>query len=105
MRNDEIYLEAAQKDENGEPKTVSLSTNALLITAGRLPNIEGLNLEAAGVSYTKQGIPVNAYLQTSAPHIYAAGDIGGQYWDYHTCLIFGIIVCNPVARLWVCSLR
>jgi pyruvate/2-oxoglutarate dehydrogenase complex dihydrolipoamide dehydrogenase (E3) component len=84
MRNDEIYLEAAQKDENGESQTVTLSTKVLLIAAGRVPNVEGLNLEAAGVSYTKQGVPVNAYLQTSAKHIYAAGDIAGPYQFTHT---------------------
>jgi pyruvate/2-oxoglutarate dehydrogenase complex dihydrolipoamide dehydrogenase (E3) component len=84
MRNDEIYLEAAQKDENGELETVSLSTKVLLIAAGRVPNLEGLNLEAADVSYTKQGIPVNACLQTSAVHIYAAGDIAGPYQFTHT---------------------
>ena len=34
--------------------------------------------------YTKQGIPVNAYLQTSQKHIYAAGDIAGPYQFTHT---------------------
>lgn len=84
MRNDEIHLEGLQKGENGESKPVFLRTKTLLITAGRVPNIEGLNLEAAGVSYTEQGIPVNEYLQTSTPHIYAAGDIAGPYQFTHT---------------------
>ena len=83
-RNDEVYLEAVRKTESGGTETVSLSTKALLIAAGRVPNVEGLNLEAAGVDFTKQGIPVNDYLQTSASHIYAAGDIAGPYQFTHT---------------------
>ena len=84
IRNGEIYLEGERKKEGGETETVSLTSEILLIAAGRVPNVEGLNLEAAGVDYTKQGIPVNDYLQTSASHIYAAGDIAGPYQFTHT---------------------
>jgi pyruvate/2-oxoglutarate dehydrogenase complex dihydrolipoamide dehydrogenase (E3) component len=56
----------------------------LLVAVGRTPNVEGLELEKAGVAYTKQGIPVNAQLQTSVPHIYAAGDVttGPKFTHY-----------------------
>ena len=84
MRNDEIHLEAERKGSGGESEMISLSSSALLIATGRIPNVEGLNLAAAGVDCTKQGIPVNAYLQTSARHIYAAGDIAGPYQFTHT---------------------
>ncbi|MGF9695879.1 dihydrolipoyl dehydrogenase family protein [Paenibacillus sp. MABNR03] len=44
--------------------------------AGRIPNIEGLELEKGKVSYSKNGIIVNEYLQsTSNPRVYAAGDV------------------------------
>ena len=43
--------------------------------AGRVPNIDDLNLERAGVDASSRGIRVNEYLQTSQPHIYAAGDV------------------------------
>lgn len=44
--------------------------------AGRIPNIEGLELEKGNVSYTKKGIIVNEYLQSeSNPRVYAAGDV------------------------------
>lgn len=42
--------------------------------AGRVANIETLNLEAAGVEYGKGGISVNTAMQTSCPTIYAIGD-------------------------------
>jgi pyruvate/2-oxoglutarate dehydrogenase complex dihydrolipoamide dehydrogenase (E3) component len=58
--------------------------DTLLVSAGRLPNLEKLNLEAAGVKFNSRGLEVNAYLQTSQPHIYAAGDIVGPYQFTHT---------------------
>jgi pyruvate/2-oxoglutarate dehydrogenase complex dihydrolipoamide dehydrogenase (E3) component len=47
----------------------------LLVAVGRVPNVETLALEKAGVHYTKQGITVNDQLQTNVPHIYAIGDV------------------------------
>ena len=41
-----------------------------------MPNVESLNLEAAGVHYdTRKGIEISERLQTSNPRIYAAGDV------------------------------
>lgn len=57
-------------------KAESVTVDEILVGAGRAPNVEGLNLEAVGVSYDRQrGIIVNDYLQTTNPKIYAAGDI------------------------------
>ena len=48
----------------------------ILVGVGRAPNVEGLNLEAAGVGYDyEHGVRVNDYLQTSNRRIYAAGDV------------------------------
>lgn len=48
----------------------------ILIAAGRAPNVQGMNLEAAGVHYSDEsGIHINDFLQTSNPRIYAAGDV------------------------------
>jgi pyruvate/2-oxoglutarate dehydrogenase complex dihydrolipoamide dehydrogenase (E3) component len=55
----------------------TIEAEALLVAAGRVPNVEGLGLEEAGVAYTRNGVTVDAYLQTSQPHVYAAGDITG----------------------------
>ena len=50
----------------------------LLVAAGRVPNTDRLNLEAAGVQTNKQGfIQVNERLETNAPGIYALGDVKG----------------------------
>src|SRR5205085_4317089 len=43
--------------------------------AGRLPDIEDLNLQAAGVEFERRGVRVNEFLQSvSNPAVYAAGD-------------------------------
>jgi pyruvate/2-oxoglutarate dehydrogenase complex dihydrolipoamide dehydrogenase (E3) component len=55
----------------------------LLVAAGRAPNVEGLELEKAGVEYDRKGVRVNDFLQTSNPHIYAAGDICSSYQFTH----------------------
>lgn len=50
----------------------------VLNASGRIPSIEWLHLEAAGVRADHDGIRVNAYLQTSNPNIYAAGDVSAS---------------------------
>jgi pyruvate/2-oxoglutarate dehydrogenase complex dihydrolipoamide dehydrogenase (E3) component len=60
--------------QNGGMKTIVV--DEILVGAGRQPNVEGLNLEAIGIDYDpRKGVVVNDNLQTSLPHIYAAGDI------------------------------
>ncbi len=47
----------------------------ILVAAGRQPNVETLNLEAAKVTYDRRGIDTDEALRTSNPRVYAAGDI------------------------------
>jgi pyruvate/2-oxoglutarate dehydrogenase complex dihydrolipoamide dehydrogenase (E3) component len=61
-----------------------IAVDQILVGAGRAPNVEGLNLEAVGVEYDKNGVKVNDYLQTTNSHIYAAGDICLPYKFTHT---------------------
>jgi mercuric reductase len=50
----------------------------ILLASGRRPNIEELNLEAAGVETYKLGIVVDERMRTNVPGIWAAGDVNGQ---------------------------
>ena len=63
-----------------------IEVDEILIGAGRAPNVEGLNLETAGVKYEPgkgRGVLVNDFLQTSNRRIYAAGDICLPYQFTH----------------------
>lgn len=62
--------------KDGQPQT--LRTAAVVMAVGWVGNVESLNLEAAGVEQQRGDIVVNDGLQTSQPHIYAAGDITGR---------------------------
>ena len=54
----------------------TVTVDTILIGTGRLPNEQGINLEAAGVEYdAKQGVHINDFLRTSNRRIYAAGDV------------------------------
>ncbi len=62
-----------------------LVVDQILVGVGRKPNVEGLNLQMVGVQYDeRKGVQVNDRLQTSCPHIYAAGDICVPYKFTHT---------------------
>ena len=57
-------------------KAASVTVDEIIVSVGRSPNVEGLNLETVGVEYdTEKGVFVNDNLQTTNPRIYAAGDI------------------------------
>jgi len=53
----------------------TLTADRLLVGVGRAPNVEGLNLEVAGVDFGTAGVKVDDHLRTSNPQIFAAGDI------------------------------
>ncbi len=54
----------------------------LLVATGRVPNTDGLNLANAGVAVNNRGfIKVDDELRTNVPHVWAAGDVIGQYTE------------------------
>jgi pyruvate/2-oxoglutarate dehydrogenase complex dihydrolipoamide dehydrogenase (E3) component len=64
-------------EQNGIEKT--LSGSDLLVAAGRTPNTERLGLELAGIELTDHGyIKVNERLQTTAPGVWAIGEVAGS---------------------------
>lgn len=64
---------------SGEGETRVLEADALLVATGRKPNVADLGLEAAGVQFTPRGIPTDARMRTNIHHIYACGDVNGQF--------------------------
>lgn len=60
----------------------SIVVEEILLAAGKAPNLD-LGLDNAGVKYDRRGLDVNLQMQTSAKHIYAAGDVVGPYMFTH----------------------
>ncbi len=84
----------------GEGLEQVIEADALLVAAGRKPNVDGLSLEAAGIDYTPRGIPTNDRMKTNMSHIYACGDINGVMPFTHVAgYEGGIALSNAVLRL------
>ncbi|MDT8443553.1 MAG: mercuric reductase [Desulfuromonadales bacterium] len=64
----------------------------LLVSVGRAPNVENLNLQAVGVDYDKMGVKVNEHMQTTNSRIYAAGDICSPFQFTHAADFMARIV-------------
>ena len=62
-----------------EGQTLDVEAQKLLVAVGRKPDLEALSLEKAGIAFTARGIVTDRKLRTSAPHIYACGDIAGPF--------------------------
>ena len=69
---DEIAATLAPRDGSVERE---LRVAQIVLCSGRVPNIEGLNLESVGIDTTEAGIAVDDHLRTSVPGIWAAGDV------------------------------
>ena len=83
-----------------EGKSQSIKGDQVLASLGRIPNIEGLNLENCGVKHTRRGVTVNNRMQTNISHIYACGDICGPYQFTHLASYqAGIIIKNAFTPL------
>jgi pyruvate/2-oxoglutarate dehydrogenase complex dihydrolipoamide dehydrogenase (E3) component len=79
-------------------KTVSVSAGEILFTLGRAPNTASAGLENAGVKTENGRIVTNESMQTSAPHIYAAGDCTGPHEIVHLAVQQGEIAGHNLAH-------
>ena len=82
-----VRVEGGQKlvDLVSDDYKSTVAVDAILTGTGRVPNVEGMNLDAAGVDFdTTTGIRVDDFLQTSNRRIYAAGDACLEHKFTHT---------------------
>jgi len=81
-------------DKKGKTKTIPF--DEVLVSIGRILNVEGLALEKAGIKLTERGkIVVNEYLQTTNKNVLLCGDIAGSYQFTHAAeLHAGVIISN-----------
>ncbi|UCG39446.1 MAG: FAD-containing oxidoreductase [bacterium] len=77
-----------------------MAVDEILVGVGRVPNVEGLDLESARVNYdARLGVEVDEYLRTTNPEIFAAGDICFPYKFTHTADALARIVIQN-ALFW-----
>ena len=81
---------------NAKGGEVNITFDAVFVGVGRALNIEGLDLEKAGIVLNERGsIEVDEYLRTSNRHVYLCGDIAGNYQFTHAAEMHaGVILRN-----------
>jgi dihydrolipoamide dehydrogenase len=80
----------------GEGETVEC--DLMLVSVGRAPLVDGIGLEAAGVTFDERaGVETDPQRRTSVPHIYAAGDVAGYWQLAHTAFREGEIAAENAA--------
>ena len=79
-------------------KAVSVSAEEILFALGRVPNTAALDLEKAGVKTEGGRIIADEFMQTSAPHVYAAGDCTGPHEIVHLAVQQGEIAARNIAK-------
>ena len=84
-------------EQNGAPQ--SLETAMALVAVGVQPNIENLGLETIGVAVDRPGIRVDDYLTTTAPGVYAIGDVTGKMPLAHVASAQAVTAVEHLAGL------
>lgn len=104
---EETRVEAALQDISGISLKVTngaeqgtIKGTHLLIATGRTPNIEGLNLENAGIQSDRRGIRVNKGLVTTNSKVFAIGDVaGGLQFTHMANYHAGIVIRRALFRM------
>src|SRR5512146_159320 len=81
-------------------RTVEIAVDEILAGVGRAPNVEGLDLEKAGIVYDpREGVIVNDHLRTSNPRVYAAGDVCSAFKFTHAAdAMARIVIANALFK-------
>ncbi|MBI4634216.1 MAG: FAD-dependent oxidoreductase [Deltaproteobacteria bacterium] len=78
----------------GKDETASLRAEIILVAMGRDANVDELGLKEIGLDFDKRGLKVDKRLRTSQKHIFAAGDVTGEYQFTHAAGYEGAIVLS-----------
>ena len=79
-------------------KEKSATAETILQALGRKPNIDGLNLSAAGVSTNRGRVEVDQKMRTNIPHIYAVGDVNGLHEIVHIAIEQGEVAAHNATQ-------
>ena len=89
-------LKSVLFEQNG--KTVSVAAEEILFALGRVPNTASLGLENASVKTENRRVVANGKMQTSAPHIFAAGDCTGPHEIVHIAIQQGETAVHNIVK-------
>ncbi|MDQ3348956.1 MAG: mercuric reductase [Acidobacteriota bacterium] len=93
-----VCFRRAGGDEGPPTRTAG---DAVLVAAGRAPNLEGLHLDAAGIEAAKEGVVVDDRLQTTNRRVYASGDVCSAYKFTHAAdALSRIVLQNALFFGW-----
>lgn len=100
-------IEGSDTDSDGEQLIITaeskkgeinISSEKVLVVTGRKPNLESLNLDEAGIDYSKFGITVDQKLMTTKSDVYAIGDVTGGVMLAHVATEEGIFAVDRIAE-------
>lgn len=85
-------------------QSVSLEGSHLLVATGRMPNLQGLGLEEAGIEYDRRGVTVGANLRTTNRRVFALGDVAGgpqftHVAGYHASIFVRQVLFKQAAKV------
>ena len=99
-------LQSVEKTENGvrcqierDGKVTTLEAEMLLVAVGRAPVTDGIGLETVGVATERGYVPIDDHMRTSAPTVYAIGDVVNTPWLAHVASAEGILAVETMAGL------
>lgn len=88
-------LKANDKGVIGKVGDLTVSADYLLVSIGRKPALEGMNLAASGVKTNERGwIPVDSSCRTNVPGIFAIGDATGSWQLAHAASAMGVVAAD-----------
>ena len=104
---EQIEVGSVAREGNGVAVTVReagveqrITGSHVLVAAGRRANVDGLDLEAAGIAYSAKGIKVDARLRTSNKRVFAIGDVAGGFQFTHVAAHHAsVVIKNALFKL------
>lgn len=83
----------------GKKGEIQVPAEKVLISTGRMPVTEGLNLEAVEIDFDRKGIKVDKNFRTNLKNVYAIGDVNGKMMLAHAASHQGIAVIEEIAGI------
>jgi pyruvate/2-oxoglutarate dehydrogenase complex dihydrolipoamide dehydrogenase (E3) component len=94
-----VQVVIAEADDAGSDGEMMIEGSHLLLAVGRRPNVDNLDLDAAGIRYGPDGIVVDKGLRTTNKNVYAIGDVIGGARSVHAASYqAGLVVRNALFR-------